>query len=120
METLDPKAKRLVEELETRLNLGKVDSRRAAFVVMAISKGWRKAKVARYLGTSRARVGQRVTKYEEYADAATGNGVWPAIQEFLPPQKYNGGVEPKSAQVAFKAEDWENLAFADSLLNRLV
>lgn len=114
---LKPKARRLVAELQTKLGLSDVDSRRAAFVVLAVAAGWRKARIGRYLDVSRARVGQRVSRYEQYAES----GDWPEIGKVLAnvkplqPEKMarNGG------HVVFSRKDWESLEFANDLLNRL-
>lgn len=112
---LKPKAKRLVEEFETKLSLSEVNSRRAAFVVLAVAGGWRNARIARYLDVSRARIGQRVTKYEAYAES----GDWPAVKKVLddtiPPGPENGN----GRHVTFSKKEWESLDFANDLLNRL-
>lgn len=113
---LKPKARRLVAELQTKLDLSDVDSRRAAFVVLAIADGWRKARIGRYLDVSRARIGQRVARYEKYAES----GDWPELGKILnsmkslQPEARNGG------HVVFSRKDWESLEFANDLLNRLV
>lgn len=111
---LKPAAKRLVGEFQTKLHLSDVDSRRAAFVVLAFAAGWRKARIGRYLSVSRARIGQRVAKYEGYAES----GEWPEIAKALAdcksPGKENGGT------VTFSRAEWEDISFADDLLNRLV
>lgn len=110
---LKPAAQRLVGELQTKLNLSDVDSRRAAFVVLSIAKGWKKARIARYLDVSRARVGQRVEKYQEYQQT----GDWPELSKYNLDEKSDEG---NSFNVSFSRKDWEDTDFADDLLNRLL
>lgn len=112
---LKPKAKRLVAEFQTKLGLSDVDSRRAAFVVLAVAAGWRKSRIARYLDVSRNRIGQRVKRYETYAES----GTWPEITSLLtdppvPTEKENGG-----SKISFSKKEWDSLGFANDLLNRL-
>lgn len=111
---LEPKAKRLVAEFQTKLGLNDVDARRAAFIVLAIGNGWRKSRIARFLGVHRQRVGQKVARYQEYAES----GKWPEVKKLLtkplPTEPENG-----SRQLEFTKSEWESLDFANDLLNRL-
>lgn len=109
-----PQTKRLVDEFEEKLDLNSVDARRAAFVVLTLAKGWRKAKIARYLGVSRARVGQRAVRYEQCAET----GQFPVIAEVLADSR----PTEKGTKIgaSLNESQWKILSFADDLLNRLV
>lgn len=116
VDKLEPKAAKLVQELRGPLGLNEVDALRAAFTVLAVRQGWSKARIGRYLGISRARVHQRVGKYESYA-AASG---FPVLKKTLngktPKPDHNG---PDLA-VSFHRSDWEDEDFAAGMLNRVV
>jgi hypothetical protein len=114
---LKPAAKRLVAEFQTKLSLSEVYSRRAAFVVLAVSHGWQKAKIARYLGVHRQRVGQQVAKYTDYAES----GDWPQIAAAFSDIKPSTDPENGNGHhVSFSKAEWESLDFANDMLNRLV
>jgi Homeodomain-like domain len=114
---LKPAAKRLVEEMQTRLGLNSVDARRAAFVVLAVATGWKNARIARYLGVSRARVGQRVARYERYA--LTNAKAYPQIAKVLKRRPKRPDKEG-AIQIGFPRTEWNDPAFAVDMLNRLV
>jgi len=59
---------KLVKEFETQVGLTSTDSRRSAFIALAYNRGWPSARIGRYLGVSRARVGQRVEKQRRYVE----------------------------------------------------
>jgi hypothetical protein len=111
---LKPKAKRLVAEFQTKLNLSDVDSRRAAFVVLAFAGGWRKARIARYLDVHRQRIGQKITRYQQYADSGDWPEIGAALAKLQSPGPENGG-----RNVTFSRIEWESIDFANDLLNRL-
>lgn len=99
------------------MNLGSVDARRAAFAALAFATGWKKARIGRYLNISRARVGQRIKKYQQYAES----GNWPVLAEVIAnPKEPDVGIEASALQITLDAEVWENQIIADTLLNRLV
>ena len=110
-------AERLVLELQKGLGLSPVDARRAAFVVLATTqKGWRKAKIARFLGVTRARVGQRVARLERYATEDTR---YPVLEQMFSDAVELEKIGAADTTVAFKPDDWEDLRFADDLLKRV-
>lgn len=114
MVKLDPAIARLVGELETRLGLDETEARRAAFVVVAYSRKWSKSKIARYLGITRARVGQRVKKFLAYHES----GSWPNVSVFLADiDPVANGFESKHLQVAFSPDAWQDCGLANALLN---
>ena len=80
-----------------------------------MKKGWAKARIGRYLGVSRSRVGQRVEKYQAYA--ATGK--YPQIEKALSKASGNSQVDPGSI-VSFSREDWEDREFVVQLLNQVI
>ena len=103
-----------MKELAETLQLSDVDAHRAAFAVLAVSEGWPKARIGRWLGISRARVGQRVEKYTKYAETRTD---MPKLQLALSNQKPVQRDTQRS--VGFNQEDWQDLDFAVEMLNRL-
>lgn len=109
-----PGARKLLAEFETRLSLDPVEAHRATFVVLALSKGWRHARIARYLGVTRHRIGQRAQRYEQYA----ASGDFPQLTKML------GGDRPEpenksEINVCFKADDWQDLTLARELIDRV-
>jgi hypothetical protein len=125
MPDLTPRAQRLVDELESKLNLSKVDAIRAAFTILAMNKGWSKARIGRHLGITRARVHQRIGKYEQYAN----------LYDKLKPKRHaypqvaacfkNGGkslehpFRDPGNWTEFSPDQWEDLDFAREMLNRV-
>jgi hypothetical protein len=95
------------------LALSETDSRRAAFVCLAITNGWTKAKIGRYLGISRSRVGQKVTKYEQYAGMPDRFPVLAEVMSDSKPPNEHGGI------VAYTRQDWLDDDFAVQILNTL-
>ena len=67
---------KLLNELEGS-GLSAVDAHRSAFAALAFSRGWSKAKIGRFLGISRARVGQKIDKLWLYANSC------PTLEELL-------------------------------------
>ena len=116
MPRLKQTAARLVSELQGNLALSDVDARRAAFVPLALKAGWSKARIARYLGVSRARIGQKVRKYEEYARRSEAN-TYPTLQQVL--SDLPDAVDEETVPVKFKPADWNDEQFAIELLNRV-
>ena len=115
MEKLSAKVERLLAELQTKLGLSPVDARRAAFTILAVARGWPKARVGRYLGVSRARVHQRVGKYQVYAESG-----YPNIKKCLAGDKRRRRTETQSdAAIEFRPEDWESEEFARAMLARV-
>lgn len=110
-------AEDLVRELTEQVNLGAVDAHRSAFAALACSNGWSKARVGRYLGISRARVGQKIDKLLHYA---TTLDTVPILTKTM-----KQAVRKKSVRgeyddvVEFGAEQWEDLNFAKQLLAKL-
>lgn len=107
------KVDRLVAELKG-FGLTDVDAYRAAFCALALADGWSKARVGRYLGISRARVGQKAEKLADYA--AVSPRSTPTLRHALAVAATNavrGASTPLGqAIVAFKIEDWRDLEFA--------
>ncbi len=101
---------KLISELEGH-GLGAVDAHRSAFAALAYSRGWSKAKIGRFLGISRARVGQKIDKLWLYANACpTLNGL---LEE--DPAKYRDA----DFAVGFTADDWQDIEFARALVDRI-
>lgn len=109
---IKPKAKRLVKELTDQLDLAPVDARRAAFAVLAVHEGWPKARIGRWLGISRARVGQRVAKYEKYAASRDD---MPQLKAALASAK--PVTRDTQRSVGFSQADWQDERFAVEMLN---
>ena len=108
------KADRLVQEFSERVGLDPVDAHRSAFVALACAQGWTKVRIGRYLGISRARVGQKVEKLEHYAATVSGMPTLKAIMtrcETIKAQRRDS-----DDLVAYTYEDWHDLDFARRLL----
>lgn len=104
-------APKLVAEFRDVIGLDAVDASRSAFTALAVSKGWTKARIGRYLGISRARVGQKVDKLEHYA-IAQRVPVLKATLAKAPAKATNAG----SPGIGFHADDWQDESFALGLL----
>lgn len=105
----------LVKEL---IAIGQVptDAYRNAFVALAVAKGWTKARVAAWLGISRARVGQKYDKLAYYATHRSDCPVLTAvIEKAEKTEAKNGG-----SLVGFQATDWDDLDTASGLLKAMV
>lgn len=113
MDAVPAKVDRLLVELQTKLGLSPVDARRAAFTILAVARGWPKARVGRYLGVSRARVHQRVIKYQTYA------ADYPNIAKCLKGDSRRKAETESETVVEFKPEDWESEEFATAMLARV-
>lgn len=104
-------AEKLVTEFRDVIGLEAVDASRSAFTALAVSKGWTKARIGRYLGISRARVGQKVDKLEHYA-LTQRVPVLTATLKAAPSKATAAG----SQGVAFTASDWQDDQFATGML----
>jgi hypothetical protein len=106
------KVDRLVAELRG-FGLSDVDAHRAAFCTLALADGWSKARIGRYLGVSRARVGQKVEKLNDYTfddrvKTPTLNRLMSVADSARPWLGRDGMVE-------FEPDAWEDIEFARSL-----
>lgn len=115
--TAENTADQLVAELVGQIGLEPVDAYRSAFTALACSQGWTKARVGRWLGISRARVGQKVDKLLHYA--TTRDDV-PVLTNTM---KAAHGAEIKRTDmddlVAYHADDWRDLEFARRLIDNV-
>lgn len=107
-------ARKLVKEFEGQLHLEPIEAYRATFIVLAVERGWQHARIARYLGVTRHRIGQRVQRYREYAMS----------DRFPQLSKLFGDAAPKpnpeqGVKICFQAEDWSDLTLARELINRV-
>jgi biotin operon repressor len=107
------RVQRLVDELRHYAGLSEVDAHRAAFIALALTKGWSKARIARYLGISRARVGQKVEKLDDYVfEHGRRMASLKRARQVGRSAKPHGDA---GAHVAFNQEDWDDLEFAGRL-----
>jgi hypothetical protein len=109
----------LLGEFTDVIGLEPVDAARSAFTALAVARGWTKARVGRYLGISRARVGQKVDKLEHYAfthgdKTPVLTGLMDQATRRAPARAAMDGL------VEFTIEDWSDDAFRDTLLNQVV
>jgi hypothetical protein len=107
------RAVRLLDELVGTVGLDATDAHRAAFVAFAMSKGWTKARIGRYLGISRARVGQKVDKLEDYAatkDVPTLKRVMAVADTVRSERRETDDL------VEYGPSDWEDQDFARRLV----
>lgn len=109
-----PEARKLLKEFEERLNLEPVEAHRATFVVLALNRGWRHARIARYLGVTRHRIGQRASRYEQYASS----GGFPQLTKMLDGEKSEPSRNSE-IHVSFKSSDWSDLMLARELIDRV-
>lgn len=117
---MGPTAQTLVRELVESVGLEPVDAHRSAFTALACSAGWTKARVGRYLGISRARVGQKMDKLLHYATTLSDTPVLTATMRQAmrtPPTKSEKGDAQDA--VGYGVEDWEDLAFAEALVAKV-
>lgn len=107
------RADRLLDELVGTVGLEATDAHRAAFVAFAMSKGWTKARIGRYLGISRARVGQKVDKLEDYAatkDVPTLKRVMAVVGVTASERRETDDL------VEYNPADWDDVGFARRLV----
>jgi hypothetical protein len=99
----------LITELQAQANLSEVDAYRAAFAALALADGWSKARIGRYLGISRARVGQKIDKLFDY----TLHVEVPQLKAVLACASEAKAQQDAAARmVEFKPEDWRDLEWA--------
>lgn len=107
------RADRLVAELRDHCGLGDVDAHRAAFCALALARGWPKARIGRYLGISRARVGQKAEKLQDYAHEHAER--MPTLTRALTVADSVTATPSGGPVVEFSVEDWSDLSFAAGL-----
>jgi hypothetical protein len=99
----------LITELQAQANLSEVDAYRAAFAALALADGWSKARIGRYLGISRARVGQKIDKLFDY----TIHVEVPQLKAVLARASEAKAQQDAAARmVEFEPEDWRDLEWA--------
>lgn len=96
----------LIAEAEDELGLGRADAARMLFVALAKGQGWTNARISRYLGVSRARVGQKVARNAIYIEQHK----LPKLKKALQHQVVEATEE--KAAVTFPAESWADRDFA--------
>lgn len=101
---------KLLAELEGH-GLSAVDAHRSAFAALAFSRGWSKAKIGRFLGISRARVGQKIDKLWLYANSC------PTLEAML--EQEPAEYADADFAVGFEANDWQDIEFARALVDRV-
>lgn len=109
-----PEARKLLKEFEEGLKLDPVEAHRSTFVVLTLAKGWRHARIARYLGVTRHRIGQRAERYGQYASS----GDFPQLTKLLSADHPDPDAKSE-INVSFKADDWADLTFARGLIDRV-
>lgn len=105
-------ADRLIREFEEKLGQNVVDAHRNAFTALAMRRGWSKARIGRYLGISRARVGQKVEKLEHYVHSQRGI---PTLKRVMTQADDVRPVRsPHDQTIEWQGDDWADLTFARS------
>ncbi len=111
-------AEALIRELTEQVGLDAVDAHRSAFTAIACSKGWTKARVGRWLGISRARVGQKFDKLLHYATTRDDTPVLTATMRKATRTK------PRQTEldvvVEHHAADWLDEDFANLMLRHVI
>ena len=101
-----PPYEKLVQEL---IDIGQtpVDAHRNAFVALACAQTWTKARIGKWLGISRARVGQ---KYDKLAYYATHRSDVPCLTDTIAyAESHRAVMTNQDNTVAFDASDWDDL-----------
>lgn len=107
----------LLRELTEEIKLEPVDAHRSAFTALACARGWTKARTGRYLGISRARVGQKVDKLLHYATTLeTVPTLTRTMRRAVRMVPARGNMD---AVVEFRADDWNDLEFARQMVDWL-
>lgn len=110
----------MVQELRL-FGLSEVDAQRAAFCALALGRGWPKARIARYLGVSRARVGQKAEKLQDYVTQSVQDDGPPAPE--LAMALLDASVASpdlaRAGAIEFRLDDWRDLEFGRRLCEML-
>lgn len=104
----------LIGEFRDHVGLTETDAYRSAFCALAVNRGWSSARVGRYLGISRARVGQRVEKLRQYTESRDDMPVLTTLMA-QPTAPTLGPDLP----VAFEPSAWADREFALGILHQL-
>lgn len=118
MTVKDEEITALVGELEAVAHLSRVDAQRAAFVAIALAQGWTKVRIGRWLGISRARVGQKVEKLEQYAYVGKRKRAPVLVKLMARASKTDAQPTARDGVIQFQPEDWNDEEFALGLLRR--
>ena len=106
----------LVDEFRaTGFGRTEADARRAAFTALTWAAGWSTARMGRFLGVSRARIGQRVEKLKVWAQDPD----MPTLRRVMAKERK---VEPAwlaDMPVAFPADNWQDDSFSGGILSLL-
>ena len=103
-----------VEQLMGELSvvgLTEAHARRLAFCALAHRRGWTPAQIARWLGISRQRAGQKVDQLREYAESRP----MPCLRRLLHPAPSC----PVLLGVGFTSAHWDDPEFAYGVLELL-
>lgn len=107
----------LIRELTERVGLEPVDAHRSAFTALACSEGWTKARVGRWLGISRARVGQKFDKLLHYA---TTRDDTPVLTETMRKAVRTKAIASPYDHVVNHADtEWDDIAFARAMIEHV-
>lgn len=104
--------KPLVKLLTEEIGLAEHDAWRAAFILKAASHGWTNARIARQLGISRERVGQRRARLRKLADSCDNDLLLRVVD----------AADAATAQarvtdhVAFNVAAWQDLNYASRMV----
>lgn len=107
-------AETLIRELTEEVGLEQVDAHRSAFTALACASGWTKARVARYLGITRARVGQKFDKLLHYATTLDSTPTLTGVM--LRASRTQAEAGPNDAMVEYTVADWEDEEFARMMI----
>ncbi len=107
----------LVAELSEKVGLDAVDAHRSAFTALACSKGWTKARVGRWLGISRARVGQKFDKLLHYATTRDDTPVLTTTMRLA--VRTPARRTEYDDVVAYSVGQWNDLDFARSMMQHV-
>lgn len=103
----------LIHEFEAVLPSDR-DVKRATFTILALCRGWQQARIARYLGISRARVGQKIDQYNDYGDQRKAK--MPVLVENLRQTEKQRRSMPEQPLIQFTLADWNDQEFVQSML----
>lgn len=102
----------LRNELADNLDLTPEDLNRAVFTLLAYGRGWSKARIGRLLGVSRARVHQRIERYQRYAQDEPER--WPVVRDIL--ERSPGAIAEHWFNPELTTGHWADPDFANRMI----
>lgn len=106
----------LVAEFKA-VGLTDTDARRSAYCTLALHRGWNTARIGRFLGISRARVGQRIERLHHYTETRKDMMRLNLLLSTSAPREEL--THTQDLPVGFLADQWEDADFAWGMLYQI-